>query len=62
MDTRDRYVIVRAAALDDLCALSLQAAEDLELRYGTHPLASEIHGTVADIRTSVIADPHPATS
>jgi hypothetical protein len=62
MDTADRYVIVRAAALDDLCVLALQAADDLEARYGTHPAASGIRGTVADVRTSAIPDPHPATS
>lgn len=62
MDTKDRYVIVRAAALDDLCVLALEAAEDLELRYGTHPTADSIHGAVADIRTSVIPEPHFETS
>lgn len=57
MQVRDRLVIVRVGALDDLCALALQAADDLELRLEIDPLATALRGAAAEIRVHALADP-----
>lgn len=57
MDVRDRLVMVRADALDDLCALSERAADDIELRVGVDSLVASIRGAVAEVRTHSICDP-----
>lgn len=49
---RDRFVIVRVGALDDLCALIDQASDDLD-----HLLSEAIRGALAEIRESLILDP-----
>ena len=54
MDVHDRYVIVRAAALDDLCVLGLQAADEL----GNYVLATSMRGAVAEIRCDMVPEPH----
>lgn len=49
--------MVRADALDDLCALSERAADDIELRVGVDSLVASIRGAVAEVRTHSICDP-----
>jgi hypothetical protein len=58
VEAMDRYVIVRADALGDLCALVDRAVEDIRLRHGeADPLAGYLRGAVAEIRTSVVPEP-----
>lgn len=57
VDVRDRYVMVRAGALEDLCVLALRASDDLELRLGTDPLIASLRGAIAEVRAHSLLDP-----
>lgn len=57
VDVRDRYVMVPATALEDLCALALRASDDIELRFGHDPLVVSLRGAIAEVRAHSILDP-----
>lgn len=57
MNIDDRYVLVRARALDDLCVLNLEAADLIELRHGVDPLVTALRGAVAEVRVHAVLEP-----
>lgn len=57
MDTRDRYVVVEAHALDDLCELSSRAADRLQRESSDAALVSALRGAIGHVRTSGLPEP-----
>jgi len=57
MDTTDRFLVVEAHALDDLCELSAKAAGFLERASSHDPLVSAMRGAIAQVRSSVVPEP-----
>lgn len=58
--TRDRYVIVPQAALDDICALAERAAERINVTNPGHIddcLVMALRGAAREIRAHSLLDP-----
>ena len=53
----DRYVVVEAHALDDLCELAGRAASAIERASTNDPLGLALRGAVAQVRTNATVEP-----
>jgi len=57
MDTTDRYLAVRAVALDDLLELSGRAADRLQRESSDGALVGALRGAIAEVRTHSVPEP-----
>lgn len=57
MDVKDRYVVVEAHALDDLCEVSAKAAAALLRASASDPIALALRGARAQVLASAALEP-----
>jgi hypothetical protein len=57
MGTRDRIVMVRAGALEDLIDLARTAADLIDVRAEIDPLSTALRGSIAAVTAEAVIEP-----